>query len=425
MFTSFSAALTGLAANEVGVDAVGTNLANLNTTGYKASVVSFYDLVAQSLGLGNGSSVGLGTGKPRVKHEFTQGAIQTTSGALDGAIQGDGFFVVRDPSSGAVNYTRAGNFKVDANGNLMTATGEKVQGWIMSNGVLNTNGTIGDIVVPSGTLRAPLPTANMSVDINLDASATVSAAAGTFSTPIEVVDSLGVSHVLTVTFTKSAANKWDYAVTIPGAEVGAGTAGTPFPIPAASGTLTFGSNGILSTPAPPPPATSGIVPIAVAGLKDGAADLKIDWSLYTPDLVGRVTQFAQQTAVSAEAQDGIAAAQLTHVSLSDGGEIIAQFSNGKQVAVAQLALASIRNPDSLTSVGNNNFQVSSNTAIPALGTANTGGRGNVLSGALESSTVDIAHEFTSLIVYQRGYEAAAKVITTTDTLTQDTMNLKQ
>src|SRR5579859_6851660 len=421
MFTSFSAALTALAANEVGVDAVGTNLANLNTTGYKASVVSFYDLVAQNLGLGNGSSVGLGTGKPRVVHEFTQGAIQTTSGALDGAIQGDGFFVVRDPSSGAVDYTRAGNFQVDASGNLMTSTGERVQGWTMSNGVLNTNGTIGDIVIPSGTLRAPVATANMSMDINLDASATVGSPAGSFTTPIEVVDSLGVSHVLTVNFTKTAANTWTYAVTIPGEEVGAGTAGTPFPIPGASGTLTFGSNGVLATPT----FANGIIPVAVAGLKDGASDLKVNWSLYTPDQVGRITQFAQQTAVSAEAQDGIAAAQLTHVSLSDGGQIIAQFSNGKQVAIAQLALASIRNPDSLTSVGNNNFQVSSNTAIPAIGTANTGGRGNVLSGALESSTVDIAHEFTNLIVYQRGYEAAAKVITTTDTLTQDTMNLKQ
>jgi flagellar hook protein FlgE len=421
MFTSFSAALTGLAANEVGVDAVGTNLANLNTTGYKASVVSFYDLVAQNLGLGNGSSVGLGTGKPRVSHEFTQGAIQTTSGALDGAIQGDGFFVVRDPSTGAVNYTRAGNFKVDASGNLMTATGERVQGWDMTNGVLNTNGVIGDIVIPSGTLRAPVATSNMSLDINLDASATVGTPAGSFTTPIEVVDSLGVSHVLTVNFTMTAANKWSYAVTIPGAEVGAGTAGTPFPIPGASGTLTFGPNGVLTDP----PVATGVIPVAVAGLKDGASDLKINWSLYTPDQVGRITQFAQQTAVSAEAQDGIAAAQLTHVSLSDGGQILAQFSNGKQVAIAQLALASIRNPDSLTAVGNNNFQVSSNTAIPAIGTANTGGRGNVLSGALESSTVDIAHEFTNLIVYQRGYEAAAKVITTTDTLTQDTMNLKQ
>jgi flagellar hook protein FlgE len=111
--------------------------------------------------------------------------------------------------------------------------------------------------------------------------------------------------------------------------------------------------------------------------------------------------------------------------LSSGGEILAQFSNGQQAAVAQLALASIRNPESLTAVGNNNFQLSAETATPAIGTANTGGRGNVLSGALESSTVDIAHEFTNLIVFQRGYEAAARVITTTDQLTQDTINLKQ
>ena len=129
MFTSFASALTGLDAAQVGVDTVGTNLANLTTTGYKAATVSFYDLVAQNLGLGNGSSVGLGTGQPQVTTEFTQGAIQTTGGALDGAIQGDGFFVVQDPSTGATEYTRAGNFQVDANGNLMTATGQFVQGW--------------------------------------------------------------------------------------------------------------------------------------------------------------------------------------------------------------------------------------------------------------------------------------------------------
>jgi flagellar hook protein FlgE len=421
MFTSFSAALTALAANEVGVDAVGTNLANLNTTGYKASVVSFYDLVAQSLGLGSGSSVGLGTGKPTVVHQFTQGSIQTTNGALDGAIQGDGFFVVRDPSSGATEYTRAGNFQVDANGNLVTATGEKVQGWTQTNGVLDTNGSIADIVIPAGTLRAPTATANTSIDVNLDASATVGAASGSFSTPVQVVDSLGNTHVLTFTFTKTAANTWTYAASIPGDDVKTGTAGTPFPIASAAGTLTFDTNGILTDP----PAATGVVPVKVAGMADGASDLDISWSLYNADLAARVTQFASPTAVSTESQDGVAAAQLTHVSLSSGGQILAQFSNGQQAAVAQLALASIRNPESLTAVGNNNFQLSAETATPAIGTANTGGRGNVLSGALESSTVDIAHEFTNLIVFQRGYEAAARVITTTDQLTQDTINLKQ
>src|SRR5579862_852292 len=420
MFTSFSTALTGLAASEVGVDVVGNNLANLNTTGYKASTVSFYDLVAESLGLGSGGSVGLGTGKPRTVTDFTQGAIQSTSGALDAAIQGDGFFIVKD-SSGTLNYTRAGNFQVDASGNLVTATGEKVEGWTQTGGVLNTNGAISDITIPSGTLRAPVATANMSLNLNLDASATVGQPNGSFSTPIQVVDSLGTTHTLTVTFTKSGANAWDYAVSIPGDDVTGGTAGTPFPISGASGTLTFDANGNLSDP----PLATGTIPLAVTGLTDGAADLSVNWSLYGGDGTSTVTQYAQASAVSSNTQDGLAAAQLTHVSLSDGGQIVAQFSNGQQVTVAQVALASIRNPDSLVAVGDNNFQVGPETAAPAIGTPDTGGRGKVLGGALESSTVDIAREFTNLILMQRGYEANAKVITATDQLTQDTINLKQ
>ena len=314
---------------------------------------------------------------------------------------------------------------MDANGNLVTGTGDKVEGWTQTGGVLNTNGAISDITIPSGTLRPPVATANMSLNLNLDASATVGQANATFSAPIEVVDSLGTSHVLTVTFTKSGANTWDYAVTIPGEDVTAGTPGTPFPIPAADGTLTFDANGVLSDPPPPPPADSGVIPVAVAGLADGASDLAINWALYTPDLTSRVTQFAQTTAIASNAQDGLTAAQLTHVALSDGGQIIAQFSNGQQVTVAQVAVASIRNPDSLVAVGDNNFQIGPSTAAPAIGLPDTAGRGKVLGGALESSTVDIAREFTNLILMQRGYEANAKVISATDQLTQTTINLKQ
>jgi len=421
MFTSFSAALTGLDAAQVGVDTVGTNLANLDTTGYKASTVSFYDLVAQNLGLGNSSSVGLGTGQPQVTPNFSQGAIQTTNGALDGAIQGDGFFIVQDPSTGAIQYTRAGNFQVDAAGNLVTSTGQFVQGWTQSGGVLNTNGAISNITIPSGALQAPLATANMSIDMNLNAAATVGAANGTFNTPVTVYDSLGNSHVLTFDFTLTGPNTWTYAVTIPGADVTAGKAGTPYAIPNATGTLTFDTNGNLTAPS----LAKNPITIKVAGLSDGASDMSVNWSLYNADGTPRITQFATPTAVASEAQDGAAAAQLTHVTLSNGGAILAQFSNGQQLAVAQLALASIRNPDSLTSVGDNNFEVSAKTAAPAVGAPNTGGRGNVLAGALESSTVDIAQEFTKLITFQRSYEASAKVITTTDTLTQDTINLIQ
>jgi flagellar hook protein FlgE len=422
MFTSFSSALSGLNANEVGVDAVGNNLANLDTVGYKEETVNFYDLVASSLGIGNGqTSVGLGTGAPTVTQNFTQGSIQPTSGPLDGAIQGDGFFIVQDPSSGAVEYTRAGNFQVNANGVLETATGQYVQGWNAVNGVLNTSGAIGNITIPSGLLQQPVATKNMSISANLDSSAADGTGDGAFSDPITVYDSLGDAHTLTVNFDKTAANTWTYAVTIPGADVTAGTAGTPYAITGASGTLTFNPDGTIKTPA----LATGTVPIAVAGLTDGASDLDITWSLYNSDGTGAITQVASTTAVASQTQDGSAAAELTHVVLSDGGSIVAQYSSGQQVTIGQLALASIRNPNSLTSIGDNNYQVSAETAAPAVGLPNTGGRGTVLASSLEASTVDIATEFTNLIKFQSGYEACSKVITTSDTLAQDTINLIQ
>jgi len=424
MFESFSTALTGLTASELGIDVVGNNLANLNTTGFKASTVNFADIVAQSLGLGTSqTAAGLGTQATAVQN-FTQGAIQNTNGPFDAAIQGDGFFIVQD-SSGLVNYTRAGDFQVDANGNLVTQSGQNVQGWVANNGVLNTNGAISNITIPSGALREPTATTNMSINMNLDASAVVNAPEGSFSTPVQVVDSLGTTHVLTVSFTKTAANTWTYNVTIPGDDVKTGTAGTPFPIPNATGTMTFDANGNLITPPPPPPATNGVVAIKIPGLTDGAADMSINWALYTPTGQPDITQYGQPSATASSSQDGLVAAELVHVTMTNGGEIIAQYSNGQQNTIAQIALASISNPDTLISEGQNNFEIGPGTATPAIGTPQTGGRGQVLGGALESSTVDIATEFTRLIVMQRSYEANAKVITTTDTITQDTINLKQ
>jgi flagellar hook protein FlgE len=425
MFNSFTTALTGLTASELGVNVVGNNLANLNTTGYKTSTVAFADIVAQSLGLGTSqTSAGLGVQASTVQ-DFTQGAIQTTNGAFDAAIQGDGFFIAQD-SAGLVNYTRAGNFVVDAKGNLITQAGQNVQGWVAINGALNTNGAISNIVIPSGALRQPTATTTMSISANLDASAVVGSANASFSTPIQVVDSLGTTHVLTVNFSKTAANTWSYNVTMPGADVTGGTAGTPFPIPGATGTLTFNNKGVLITPAPPPPATNGVVPIAITGLTDGAKDMAVNWTLYDPTtLQPDITQYAQPSATASNQQDGLVAAQLVHVTMTNGGEIIAQYSNGQQSTIAQIALASISNPDTLIARGQNSFELGPGTAPPAIGVPQTGGRGQVLGGSLESSTVDIATEFTRLIVFQRSYEANAKVITTTDTLTQDTINLKQ
>jgi len=248
-------------------------------------------------------------------------------------------------------------------------------------------------------------------------SAAAADSTSTFTTPITVYDSLGNSHVLTLNFQKTGANQWSYDVTIPGSDVSGGTAGTPFDT-GASGTLTFDSSGNLIDP----PAGSPIT-VNITGLTDGAADMNLTWNLYSSSGAPLITQFAETSASSSNTQNGAPAAQLYQVSISDGGGIVAEYTNGNKVTVGQIALAAIENPATLVAVGNNNYQLSSATATPSIGLPNTGGRGQVVGGSIENSTTDIATEFTRLIVYQRSYEANAHVVTTADQLSQDTINL--
>jgi flagellar hook protein FlgE len=416
MFTSFSTALSALGAHTTAVDVVGNNLANLNTPGYKSSVVAFSDLVTQSLGAGLGETqVGFGVARPVTIRQFSQGAIQASSGPLDVAIQGDGFLVVREALSNSVLYTRGGNLQVNKEGQLVTATGFRVQGWNEVNGVLDTTQPATDVMVPVGSLRAPVATNSFSFDMNLDASATAGPPATTFSTSIEVYDSLGGSHVISVTFTKTAnPGEWDYSMSIPDADL----ASPPFtPV---TGTIEFDASGRMTSPA-----VGGTMPaMTVTGLANGAADLNLTWNLYN-GAAPRLTQFSQPSAVAANAQDGVPAAQLVRVGIGDGGRVLAQYSNGQQVAVGQLAMAAIRNPESMLAVGNNNFQLSARSALPAIGLPGTGGRGSIMGGSVEFSTVDIAREFTNLIVLQRGYQANARVVTAVDEISQETINLKR
>ncbi|MGD0870540.1 MAG: flagellar hook protein FlgE [Bryobacteraceae bacterium] len=417
MFTSFSTALSALDATSTAIDVVGNNLANMDTPGFKTSEVCFRDLVTQSLGAGLGDTqVGFGTGTPFTVREFTQGAIQSSAGVLDAAVQGDGFFVVHD-SSGNQYYTRAGNFETDKSGNLLTDTGDMVQGWTTidpTTGQVDTNGPIGNIVVPVGSLKAPTPTSSFTVDMNLNSAATADATSD-FSVPMTVYDSLGTSHVLTLSFEKTGSNAWNYSVSIPGSDLVDPTASTII----SNQPMTFDATGQLTGPAYGSPIT-----ITLPDLADGAASGQtITWNPYNSDQSGRITQFGQPSASSASSQNGAAAAELVNVGLADGGAIVAQYSDGEQVTVGQVALASIRNPNTLIAAGNNNFQLSELTATPSIGTPGTGGRGTIEGGSVEASTVDIASEFTNLIVYQRAYEANGKVVTTADQLSQDTINL--
>src|SRR6266849_3715463 len=183
MITSFSTALSALSANTTAIDVTGNNLANLNTPGFKENIVSFHDLVTQSLGSGLGATqIGFGVGVPVTLRQFSQGAIQSTGGPLDAAIQGDGFFIVKG-SQNQTLFTRGGNFQVDTAGNLTMATGEHLQGWTKTGTVLDTNAPVGDINVPVGSLKAPLATTNISVDLNLSATG---ATGDTFSSSVQV-----------------------------------------------------------------------------------------------------------------------------------------------------------------------------------------------------------------------------------------------
>jgi flagellar hook protein FlgE len=413
MGNTFSVALTGLNADKTALDVVGNNLANLNTVGFKDVSTQFTDLISQAIGQGT-SQVGEGVSAPITERQFLQGSIQLTSGAFDAAIQGNGFFVVRN-TAGSTLYTRAGNFQLAADGTLLSATGDKVQGWTAVNGVLNTTGATGNIVVPTNALVTPSASTQFTLNANLNSDAVVGQPSGSFSSPIQVVDSLGSTHTLTVTYTKTGPNAWSFNITIPGEDLSSGKVGVPSSV--AKGNLTFNAQGQLTAPAPPAP-----VAVAITGLADGAADLNVNWNLYSNG-AGNITQFASASALSASTQDGVAAAQLTRVGLDTNGQVIAHYSNGSSLVVAQVALAGISNPDTMVAVGNNNFQVSASTATPVVGAAGTGPRGTIQGGALESSTVDIAQEFTNLIVYQRAYQANSRVISTSDQILQDLISL--
>jgi flagellar hook protein FlgE len=414
MFTSFSTALSALNATSTAIDVVGNNLANMNSTGFKTSDMSFSDLVTQSLGAGLGSTqVGFGTATPLTVTNFSQGAIQTTpDGLLNGAISGEGFFVVQDPTTGNTQYTRAGDFQTDASGQLITANGDYVQGWTAnSTGQIDTNSAVSNIVVPVGTLQPPVATTKLSASLNLDSSAT----AGTnFSDTVSIYDSLGTSHQLTLNFTETTPNNWSYTATLPAADLS-----DPTTTQVAAGNLVFKTDGTLDFTQ-----TTNPVPFTLPAFADGATPGgTVTWNLANTSGAGTITQFDQPSASSTSSQDGQAASQLVNVGLGNGGSILAQYSDGQQVTVGQVALASIANPDSLVAVGSNNYMLSSASAAPNIGVSGTGGRGTIQGASLEASNVDIATEFTNLIVYQRGYEANGKVVTTADTLSQDTINL--
>jgi flagellar hook protein FlgE len=409
----FSIPLTGLEAASNALSVISNNLSNLNTTGFKDEQTSFQDLFYQTIGT-NGSGpiqMGSGTTMSAVSGNFNNGAITQTGVGTDVAITGNGFFVIQK-SDGTTDFTRDGHFGVNQQGQLITSSGDSVMGYPAVNGVITPGQSLAPIQLGQGQMSPPNATTSMQLNANLDASAAVGT---TFTTPMKVYDSLGVSHVLTYTFTKTAANTWSYDISIPAADVGQ----TGNPVSVATGNLAFDSNGVLISPA------ANVTGIAVNNLASGAGTLNITWNLYDTKNNPMISQFSTPSANSATYQDGYGAGTLLGFSVGGDGTIQGTFSNGQTAAIAQIALSNFANVQGLQRLGGNLYGATLTSGAPVIGTAGTGGRGSLTGGALEQSNVDIAQEFSKLIITQRGFQAAARVITTFDEVTQDTINLKR
>lgn len=428
---SFDIALSALQAFSTAIDAVGNNLANMSTTGFKTSDVSFEDVMGNVTA--NNSQIGNGVQQPYTETDYSQGTIATTTNPLDAAIQGNGFFLLAPSGStgtaapGSYEYTRDGTFQVGSDGTLQTANGLNVQGWSMdpATGQVNTSGPVGNITIPQGSIVPGVATSTLSISANLNAAA---ASGDSLSVPITVYDSEGGAHQLTLTMTKDATtpNQWDLTLSSTDPTIQNGSDLTSL---LSTTSLTF-TNGQLSASAPASITITGLAYTTASGIP---AQPTITWSPWTTAPSGTpptggvsgLTQFSQTSAVSNVTQNGLSAGTLTGVQIVNGGEIMGSFSNGAQQVIGQIAVAGVQNPDSLTNIGNNDFAATASTVALPPSVAGAGGAGQIMGEALESSNVDMATEFTNLINFQSGYSAASRVITTQDQMIQQLLQIIQ
>jgi flagellar hook protein FlgE len=418
----FSIPLSGLAASSDALNIISNNLANLNTVGFKDQQANFQDLFYQTLGTtGAGDPIqqGAGTEVGSISTNFNNGNQENTGVPTDVAITGSGFFVTQD-ATGALYFTRAGNFSVNQQGQLVTPSGENVMGYAAVNGVINSGQGLTALQIGQGQISHPVASTTMQQQTNLDASA---ANGATYSTTLPVYDSLGSSHILTFNYTKTATNTWSYQITLPGADTGVAN-----PTVIASGSMTFANNGDLASYTPTAGvATNPSTPIGginIAGLVDGAATIKLSWTLQDAAGASLLTQVASQSSTSTTNQNGYASGTLQTFSIGSDGVIQGQFSNGQVQAIGQIALANFANNQGLQLMGGNSYSPTLGSGQPVIGMPGSGGRGTLTGGALELSNVDISTEFTQLIVTQRGFQANARMVTTFDSISNDTINLQ-
>lgn len=421
----------GLKSHGEAMGVVGDNIANVNTIGFKRSRANFQDILGRSIAGANNTppAAGAGSRMGSIDQMWTQGALLTTDSPMDLALSGEGFFVVSGNVSGNEGnyYTRAGQFHMNEAGEVVNLNGMKVQGYgVDANGVIN--GTMGDLVIPQGTVPAEM-TANVTLAANLDSNSPVPALpwdptnpAGTsnFSTDVTVYDSLGNSHDITTYFRNNGAGAWEWHSMVDGGDITGGTPGVPFE--GASGTLTFDLNGALDAE------TQTVNDWDFLGaVQSQTIDFDFGTSITGDGGTGLdgTTQMGSPSNVTGISQDGFGSGTVAGVQIGSDGTVTGVFTNGQRRTLGQLVVADFRSVDGLSRAGEGLWTETQASGAALVGAAESGSRGSIVAGALEQSNIDLGREFVDMIAYQRGFSANSKVITTSDEMYSELVNLKR
>ena len=414
MIGSLYAGISGLNANASAMSVIGDNIANVNTTAFKSNSASFVSVLSQSLTGSTGNTMGRGVQLGGVSETWSQGTLETTGNGTDLGINGKGFFMVND-HAGLTYYTRAGGFNFDLDGNLVNADGLIVQGYKVE--AVNTDGTytlgsICDISV-TGAFSPPKITGEISTILNLDAAAVEG---DEYSTTMTVYDSLGNAIPLTITFTKNATElSWDIAASIPEQ-----LTGDPPVLPVINAaSIEFDENGNL---------VDGTDPKITLTLDNGATTpQEINWNIFNDDNSSNdtITGYASPSITSFQSQDGYVVGTLQGISVDDRGVVSGAFTNGELPPLFQLALADFPNYLGLDAIGNSLYAESRASGQATPGIPGNGKLGLVSPGSLEMSNVDLAAELVKMIITQRAFQASSRVITTSDEILQELINLKR
>ena len=414
--SSLYSAVSGLQTNAQAMSVTGNNISNSNTTGYKSSSTVFADLLAETISSSSGSSqVGRGSQIQSVYTNFSQGGFESTESSTDLAIDGDGFFIVSSPGEDITYYTRNGAFSFDADGYLVTADGYRVQGSLYNAQGNLVGGNLTDIQIDLISQIGAQETENVELNFNLDSDSGILAAfdiadpenTSNYSTTVTTYDSLGTSHLLTAYFTKSADQTWEWNIVADSDDLAAGGAEDLTLL--ATGVLTFDEFGDLTGGAE---GTTGLI-----AWGNGSNDQEIDYSFNT-------TQYDSDSTVFAQDQDGYTSGEVTSLDIASDGTVSVIYSNGEITDIAMISLATFANPDGLKSAGGSLY-----AATDSSGTANIGypgeSQGTLVTQSLELSNVDLASEFVDMITIQSGYNANSRVITTTEEMIEEVLNLKR